>query len=208
MIRNDISGIFFKYVRIIELELNAILVTFCIYLLCYMKNIKLKKYIKFYGFAYFFRYPGSKINIHRHCIFRSKKKSNLIGINHPCYISTLTRTAIINIGKHSSFSSTVIGAFNSITIGVNVRCGANTLITDGDWHMNDPRCEHPKPVIIENNVWLGEGVKVLKGVIIGENSVIGAGSIVTKSIPPNVIAAGNPCKVIKELNESEYSYNS
>ena len=50
------------------------------------------------------------------------------------------------------------------------------------------------------NVWIGEGVKVLKGVTIGKNSVIGAGSVVTKSIPDNVIAAGNPCKVIKQIN--------
>lgn len=65
---------------------------------------------------------------------------------------------------------------------------------------SDPRAGKPKPVIIEENVWIGEGVKVLKGVTIGKNSVIGAGSVVTKSIPDNVIAAGNPCKVIKQIN--------
>ena len=73
------------------------------------------------------------------------------------------------------------------------------MITDSDWHSDDPRTGIDKPIIIDNNVWLGYGVKVLKGVHIGENTLIGAGSIVTKDIPANVIAAGNPCKIIKQL---------
>ena len=105
----------------------------------------------------------------------------------------------IHIGNNCGFSGTVIGAGKNIVIGDNVRCGANTLITDSDWHQGDPRTSPDSDVVIENNVWLGYGVKVLKGVRIGENSVIGAGSIVTRNIPSNVIAAGNPCKVIKNL---------
>ena len=80
-----------------------------------------------------------------------------------------------------------------------MRCGANTLITDTDWHEDDPRVGCNKPVVIGDNVWLGYAVKVLKGVRIGENSIIGACSVVTKDIPANVIAAGNPCKVLKSL---------
>ena len=83
--------------------------------------------------------------------------------------------------------------------GRNVRCGANTLITDSDWHSDDPRTGSDKPVHICDNVWLGYGVKVLKGVHIGENSLIGACSVVTRDIPANVIAAGNPCKVIRQI---------
>lgn len=58
-----------------------------------------------------------------------------------------------------------------------------------------------KPVIIHKNVWIGENVSILSGVEIGENSIIGAGSIVTKSIPMNTIAVGNPAKVVKKYNE-------
>lgn len=60
-----------------------------------------------------------------------------------------------------------------------------------------------KAIHIGNNVWLGGDVKVLQGVNIGDNSIIGAGSIVTKNIPANVIAAGNPCKVIRKITDKD-----
>ena len=93
---------------------------------------------------------------------------------------------------------------NSIKIGDNVLIGTNVEIFDSDFHNTEPierfggKAE-VKEVIIHNNVWIGSNVKILKGVTIGENSVISNGSIVTKSIPRNVIAAGVPAKVIKEL---------
>ena len=79
--------------------------------------------------------------------------------------------------------------------------GANVTIMDSDQHTYDPRAGKDKPVRIEDNVWIGGGVTILKGVTIGRNSLIGAGSMVVKSIPENVIAAGNPCKVIRLLDE-------
>lgn len=60
--------------------------------------------------------------------------------------------------------------------------------------------EYARPIIIGNNVWLGGGVTVLPGVTIGDNTTIGAGSVVTKDIPSNVLAVGNPCRVIKTLS--------
>jgi acetyltransferase-like isoleucine patch superfamily enzyme len=162
-------------------------------------GIALGKRLSFDGHIYFKRYPKSVIAIGDGCHFRSRENSNLIGIDRPCSISTLTETASIEIGRNCGFTGTVIGAFKCIKIGNNVRCGANTLITDSDWHNDDFRSGEPSDVTIEDNVWLGEGVKVLKGVRIGQNSVIGAGSVVTRAIPENVIAAGNPCKVIKQI---------
>lgn len=146
-------------------------------------------------------YSEAKIKIGNNCEFLSKPTSNWIGVYSPCIISTITRQASIEIGNNCGFSGTVIGCAKKIVIGNNVRCGANTLITDSDWHQDDPRTGKDAEVIIDDNVWLGYGVKVLKGVHIGKNSVIGAGSIVTKDIPANVIAAGNPCKVIKDIKE-------
>jgi acetyltransferase-like isoleucine patch superfamily enzyme len=162
-------------------------------------NVNFGKKISFIGFPKFRNKPGGKIFVGDYCSFLSSSKSNMIGINRPCIFTTQEPTATLVIGNHCGFSGTVIGAFTRIELGDNVRCGANTLITDSDWHTDDPRSGVPQPIVIEKNVWLGEGCKVLKGVIIGENSVIGAGSIVTKNIPPNVIAGGNPCRIIKTL---------
>ena len=162
-------------------------------------GVKLGSNTRFDGKCYFKRYPKSTIKIGDNCEFLSRPNSNLIGIDRPCMVSTLTEEAYLEVGNNCGFSGTVIGAFTSIKIGNNVRCGANTLITDSDWHSDDPRVGPAKPVVIGNNVWLGINVVVLKGVEIGENTVIGANSLVTKNIPANVIAAGNPCREIAKL---------
>ncbi|MGB4845382.1 MAG: acyltransferase [Ferruginibacter sp.] len=162
-------------------------------------GVQLGQNARFDGKCHFKRYPKSKIIVGNNCEFLSRPNANLIGIDRPCMISTLTETAMIEIGDNCGFSGTVIGAFTSIKIGNNVRCGANTLITDSDWHPDDPRVGPSKEVIIGNNVWLGLNAVVLKGVEIGDNAVIGANSLVTKNIPANVIAAGNPCKEIAKL---------
>src|SRR5437868_7318712 len=72
---------------------------------------------RFYGLPIFRRLPGSSIRIGGNCEFRSGVWSNLVGINRPCMISTLTRTASISIGKDCGFSGTVIGSANSVTLG-------------------------------------------------------------------------------------------
>lgn len=166
-------------------------------------GVKLGKSVEFDGKCHFERFPGTNISIGNNCQFRSRKNSNLIGINRPCSISTMMSNynSRIEIGNNCGFSGTVIGAFKHIKLGNNVRCGANTLITDSDWHLDDPRSGEPADVIIEDNVWLGVNCVVLKGVTIGQNSVVGANSVVTKSIPVDSIAAGNPCKVIRKLIE-------
>ena len=110
----------------------------------------------------------------------------------------------IRIGNYCLISPGVrISAAKSVQIGDNCMFAANVYISDSDWHGIYNRIRpfrSEKPVVLENNVWLGERVIVNKGVRIGENSVIGAGSIVTKDIPANVIAAGNPARVVKSIN--------
>lgn len=169
------------------------------YLLCRYWHVKIGKKGKFRGRVFWNLMPDSSIIIGKGCLFNSSKSSNLIGVYSPCMISTIKRNALIEIGNNCGFSGTVIGCARSIKIGNNVRCGANTLITDTDWHWDDPRVGVDKPIVIKDNVWLGYGVKVLKGTLIGENSIIGACSVVTRDIPANVIAAGNPCVVIRKL---------
>jgi len=184
----------------IRVKISYAFYTPIVLILLKFKGIVTKGISYFWGVAHFYKFNKSRIQIGANCRFNSKQTSNLIGINHKCIISTLTSEAQLLIGDNCGFSGTTIGCFDKIILGNNVKCGANTLITDSDWHLDDLRVGKSKEVIIKDNVWLGYGVIVLKGVTIGENSVIGAGSVVTKNVPSNVIAAGNPCKVIKILN--------
>lgn len=169
-----------------------------------IKKIKYGKNVRFWSTMYVVRYPESSISIGDNCGFRSDKNSNMIGVNRKCMLSTHSKTASISIGNNCGFSGTVLGAKERIVIGNDVLCGANTLITDFDWHGILPHerktsSGDSRPIIIGNNVFIGYGTLVLKGVTIGDNSVIGANSVVTRDIPANVIAGGNPCKVLKNL---------
>jgi acetyltransferase-like isoleucine patch superfamily enzyme len=113
--------------------------------------------------------------------------------------------ARISIGGGTSFSNNVqLFAEQSITIGARCLIGDAVLILDSDFHDLSAAGRHSRPaitapVVLEDNVFVGSRVIILKGVTIGKDSVIGAGSVVVRSIPPGVIAAGNPAKVIRNL---------
>lgn len=101
-----------------------------------------------------------------------------------------------------------IGAINCIVLGNNVLLASKVFITDHShgqatkedilFPPSQRKLFSKGPVIIEDNVWLGEGVVVLSGVTIGENSIVGANAVVTKSIPKNSVAGGNPARIIRE----------
>jgi maltose O-acetyltransferase len=96
-----------------------------------------------------------------------------------------------------------------VTIGDDCFIGPNVSIYTA-CHSTDPiernsRREWAEPITIGNNVWIGGSVTILPGVTIGDNVTIGAGSVVVKDIPSNVIAAGNPCRVVKSLTPSPRS---
>lgn len=93
----------------------------------------------------------------------------------------------------------------SIVIGEDVQIGPNVQLLTPT-HPLDPearraKLEAAKPITLGDNVWLGGGVIVLPGVTIGANTVVGAGAVVTKNLPPNVVAVGNPARVIRQLGE-------
>lgn len=110
----------------------------------------------------------------------------------------------ITIGDHVLISPGArISAASSITISDNCMIAGNAYITDSDWHGIYDRSLPPAtahPVFLAPNVWIGDSAIICKGVNIGENSIIGAGSVVTGDIPANVIAAGNPAAVIRPLD--------
>ncbi|MEL7046318.1 MAG: acyltransferase, partial [Pseudomonadota bacterium] len=96
-----------------------------------------------------------------------------------------------------------ISASDEIVIGDGVMMANGTYITDSDWHTvydRTRRADAVTPVHIGNNVWLGDHATVLKGVTIGENSVVAARTVVTRDVPANVIVAGNPARVVRELD--------
>ena len=97
-----------------------------------------------------------------------------------------------------------------IYVGDKVMFGPNVTIATAN-HPIDPELrsralQYNKDVYIGENVWIGAGVIVVPGVHIGKNSVIGAGSVVTKDIPENVVAVGNPCRVLREISEHDKEY--
>ena len=97
-------------------------------------------------------------------------------------------------------------AAERIEIGDACMIAHGVYISDADWHGIYDRAEpvgNTKPIVFEDNVWIGDSAIVNKGVIIGKNSIVGAGSVVVKDVPPNVVVAGNPAKVVKELDENE-----
>ena len=114
----------------------------------------------------------------------------------------------ISIGKNffANFDCVILDC-GPVTIGDDVWLGPKVQIYTPS-HPIDPiarkqRIESAYPVVIGNNVWIGGGAIILPGVTIGENTVIGAGSVVTHDIPANVIAVGNPCKILREISTDE-----
>lgn len=116
------------------------------------------------------------------------------------------RTGIpgIRIGDHVLISPGVrISAAQEIIISDNCMIASNAYITDSDWHGIYDRSMPPEqanPVTLEPNVWIGDSAIVCKGVTIGENSIIGAGAVVSSDIPPGSIAVGNPARVVRTLD--------
>ena len=159
-------------------------------------GVKIGDGVSFNGKMYISRFKHSTIIIGDHCIFNSHDLFNSRGIGN-CIVRTYTDYARIEIGDNTGFSGVSINARRLVKIGRNVMIGAGVIIGDNDDHPERLGTSEA-PIIIGDNVFIGMRCIVMKGVTIGDNAVIGAGSIVTKDIPANCIAAGVPCKVIKQ----------
>lgn len=184
---------------------------------CYKNRIKLKSY----GIQY-----GKNCIIHGNWGIKLAS-SSIVQIGDDFYMSSgnhinplarnlqghicVNKGAKLIIGNCVGMSSPVIWVHKSIKIGNHVKFGANVIVMDSDAHsLNylhrreifvDMQHKKDAEVVIEDDVFIGMNTIIMKGVIIGARSVIGAGSVVTKSIPADCIAAGNPAKVIKHMKK-------
>lgn len=120
-----------------------------------------------------------------------------------CEVEEAGSPMLLWLGQvHANYGCIILDV-NKVWIGNNVFLAPNVQIYTAD-HPIDPMerlmgKEFAKPIVIGNNVWIGGGTIICPGVRIGDNVTIGAGSVVTKDIPENVIAVGNPCKIIREI---------
>ena len=122
----------------------------------------------------------------------------------------------VTVGQNVSLNGCLIGCQSSVSIGDDCLI-SDCYLLDTDYHNLEPDLRHAPPgprvnapIVIERNAWIGAKATVMKGVRVGENSVIGLGSVVRKSVPPNVVVIGNPQQIVKSLlpkDKSSDNYN-
>lgn len=182
------------------------------------KGVRFGRNMLAYNKVYLTGYKAGKILIGDNFHLTSGDGINPICRNIRGCIHRGTPEAVITICHHVGMSSTCIWIRERLTIGNHVNIGGNCMILDTDTHQIDYLARRGEkaadstdltttiqsaPTTIEDDVWIGANCQILKGVTIGARSVIGAGSVVTKSIPADCIAAGNPCRVIRRINGNE-----
>lgn len=153
--------------------------------------------------------PGD-ISLGDYVVFNSDiNKTNPLGFTAPC-ILRVDKGGTVKIGNHVGMSNcTIVSYKDSICIGDYTTIGAGVRIINTDFHPIDAVARRYQeddlaktaPIRIEENVFIGMGAMILKGVTIGRDSIIGAGSVVAKNIPAGEIWAGNPAKFIKKVGE-------
>jgi acetyltransferase-like isoleucine patch superfamily enzyme len=150
--------------------------------------------------------PGSSITIGSRFYAVSDARRAGIALYSPCKLRTMEGAELV-IGDNVGLNGTSITCRGRIEIGEGVLVAANVVIMDSDFHRQWPPADRwdptagaeVEPVSIGRHVWIGVGSIILKGARIGDNSIIGAGSVVTGSIPSNVVAAGVPAKIVRRL---------
>lgn len=167
-----------------------------------LQGVKLEGAITCYGIPIVQRVSGSEISVGDQVTLCSDSRYTALGVSKPVILRTLRFGAKIVIGSETGLSGVVVCAAKSIVIGRQCLFGADVMIIDTDFHPLDPEGRRYRneteadacPIEIQDNVFVGARAVILKGVTIGEGSVIGAGSIVSRDIPPYTIAAGSPAR--------------
>lgn len=171
-----------------------------------LRGIEIGRGWRLYGLPIIQRHRHSQIRIGRGLNLRSTPRSNPLGAYHPVIISTRRKGARLTIGDDFGMTGGSLVCDESITIGDRVWVGANTVITDTDFHPLEPELRRARPldantaaVEIADDVFIGMSALILKGLRIGERAVVGAGSVVSRDVPAGVIVAGNPARVVGDV---------
>ncbi|WP_066070671.1 acyltransferase [Neobacillus soli] len=167
----------------------------------YGKNLLLK------GVPVIFNNSGAKLTIGDNVTINSSFLSNLVGLYQRTIIVTRTSGSEIHIGNNVGISGATIYARKSITIGENTNIGGNAKILDNDFHPLEIEARNAdikekigtKPIVIGKNCFIGCNALILKGTVLGDGCVVGAGAVVSGKFEENSVIAGNPAKVIKKL---------
>ena len=177
----------------------------CIY--CFLTGVgRYDPTWRFYGIPFIrINGQGSKLILGRRFIASSCIERTAIGMIQRTVIKTHAPNAVIEIGDHTGISGGTIAAWKSIKIGSHVLIGSGAMIIDSDSHSLDweerrnGNDSQFRPIVIEDDVFIGARAIILKGVTIGRGAIIGAGAVVTSDIPAWSVAVGNPAKVVKSL---------
>ena len=175
-------------------------------------GLELNSGIRFYGRPNISLFKNSKISIGKNCKICSDYEMTALDTAHPVILRTLAVGGFIEIGENTGLSGTSICAASSIRIGKNCLIGANVIIADTDFHPVDnyldrvSNTDYGGEILVSaieicDNVFIGANAIILKGVRIGVNSVIGAGSVVASDVESNSIYAGNPARLIRKIHE-------
>lgn len=204
----NIIVILYKVARKISREATLMLDRFRTLFLLKVNRVSYLKNIQTNGVPIIGVHKYGRMIIGSHFRMNNGILHNQIGRNQRC-IFKVEKNAQLEIGSNVNMSSTAIVCCEKITIKDNVSIGGNVTIYDTDFHslkvsertkiVEDLSLRVTKPIVIEENVFIGAHCTILKGVTIGKNAIIGAGSIVTKSVPANEIWGGNPAKIIRKV---------
>lgn len=190
ILRNRIRNRLTKYVNIVRFHLYG---------------IETGDNFVVHGMPYIRLFKSAKVRIGSNFYMSNGLNINALSSNRRGSIYATDNAEII-IGNNVGMSSCVLWCHEKISIGDNVKIGANCVLIDTDSHSLDPvKRRSPltdggisSPITIGNDVFIGMNCIVLKGVTIGDRTIVGAGSVVTNSIPNDCVVAGNPAKIIKQ----------
>lgn len=172
-------------------------------------GVSLGRKVRFWGRPLIQAYDGGRVRIGDGVLLNSSNRGYHLNMYGPVKLLADRPGARIEIGEHTRIHGSCLHACASIVVGKRCLIAANCQVIDSSGHeLCFPEVQARirstdvgRAIVIEDDVWLGAGTFVLPGVTIGRGAVIGAGSVVTRDIPPMTVAAGNPARVIRRFEQ-------